>query len=128
MGDRKGEVAAGGGDDPLRRHIGGEHRVEGAPGLERAAVLEQLELEAEPAADAEGAGLEVDNRGLAHAPLDPGGGGLDLVAPDQACGRAIAAKSRACSRIFSSMPCSSATSRTVRPELAACLTISAARS
>ena len=51
-GDGEAEVPARGGDHAVLAHLGGQHPVEGPPGLERARVLQELELQDQLAGDA----------------------------------------------------------------------------
>jgi hypothetical protein len=64
-------IAPGGGDDTSRRHLAQQQIGEGAARLERARMLEQLELEGKRhTIEAEIGAREAQQRGLADVGLD----------------------------------------------------------
>ena len=124
------EVAARGGDDPGRADVGGEQGVERAAGLNEpvrwSSSSFSVSRRSTPSAPRSSSSAGVSRT----RPAIRSRGRLDSGSPStaQSCGRAILTKSSASSSTASSTPCSVATSRTVRFELAASLTISAAMS
>src|SRR5262245_62203419 len=75
---RLSEVPAGGRDHAGLRHLGREDLVEGAPWLERARVLDELELQRDAAGEIERARPELEHRRTADEGADAFTGGLDV--------------------------------------------------
>ncbi len=77
--DGRAEVAAGCGDHAGRRDVARQELVEGAPGLERAGVLEELELRDDGGAVQL---AELEHRRPSHPAGDPLGGGANIIGFD----------------------------------------------
>ena len=81
--DGKPVVAAARGDHAARRDVGGEHLAERAARLERAGVLQELELDRDRNVQAEGSRAQLDDRRPSHVGGDPVPRREDVVATDE---------------------------------------------